>query len=123
MISQRRSINLKEYIYKGDVDNLRVKVDNIRMIKLKLATRYELKLHNVSYVLLIRRNLLSVSFLDKQGYNFYFGNGQVKFYHGDNIVGFGTLCDNLYQVDLFCTYFNSSLNVVVAPPPTTSKCA
>lgn len=104
-------------------DNSKVKVDMIEMIKLKLATRYELELQDVLYVPLIRRNLLSISLLDKQGYEFCFGNRQVKLYYRDNIVGFRTLYGNLYKFDLFSIYLNSSFNAIVAPSfSTTSKC-
>ena len=52
-------------------DSSRVKVDIKGIIKLKLATRYVLEIQEVSYVTSIRRNLLSISLLDTQGYTFF----------------------------------------------------
>ena len=46
----------------------------------------------------MRRNLLSISFLDSQGYNFLFGNNKVEMYKDGKVVGFGTLCGNLYRL-------------------------
>ena len=57
-------------MYMGDIS--RAKVDIMRIIKLKLATRYGLELQEVSYVPSIRRNCLSISLLDSQGYSFFF---------------------------------------------------
>lgn len=74
-----------------------------------------LELHDVSYILLIRRNLLYVQFLDRQWYRFIFGNENFELYKDCKFIGFGTLCDNLYQLDLFGTFLNSSLNTIVVP--------
>ena len=76
MISQRGSANLKQHVYMGD--RSRAKVDIMGIIKLKLATGYVLELQEVSYVPSIRRNLLSISLLDSQGYSFLFGNNKVE---------------------------------------------
>ena len=70
MISQRGATNLKQHVHMRD--SLRAKVDIMGTIKLKLAIGYVLELQEVSYVPSIRRNLLSISLLDSQGYNFFF---------------------------------------------------
>ena len=68
MISQRGPTNLEQHVYMGD--GSRAKLDIMGIIKLKLAIGYVLELQEVSYVPSIRRNLLSISLLDSQGYNF-----------------------------------------------------
>ena len=85
------------------------------IIKLKLAIRYVLDLQEVAYVPSIRGNLLSISLLDSQGYSFLFGNNKVEMYKDGKVVGFGTLCNNLYRIDLFNNGLNYSINFVVAP--------
>ena len=86
MISQRGPTNLVQYVYMGD--NSRAKVDIMGIIKLKLATRYILKLQEFSYVPSIRINLLSISLLDGQGYSFLFGNNKVEMYKEGKVVVF-----------------------------------
>ena len=44
-----------------------------------------------------------------------FGNKKVEMYKDGKVVGFGTLCGNLYRLDLFNNGFNYSINFVVAP--------
>ena len=68
MISQRGPTTLEHHVYMGD--SSRSKEDIMGIIKLKLDTRYVLELQEVSYVPSIRRNLLSISLLDSQGYSF-----------------------------------------------------
>ena len=78
MISQRGPTNLEQHVYMRD--SSRAKVDIMGTIKLKLAIRYVLELQEVSYVPSIRRNLLSIYFLDSQGYSFLFENNKVEMY-------------------------------------------
>ena len=93
----------------------RAKLDIMGIIKLKLAIGYVLESQEVSYVPSIRRNLLSISLLDSQGYNFLFKNNKVEMYKDGKVVGSGTLCGNLYRLDLFSNGLNYSVNFVVAP--------
>ena len=58
MISQRGPTNLEQHVYMGD--SSRAKVDIMRIIKLRFATRYVLELQEVSYVPSIKINLLSI---------------------------------------------------------------
>ena len=101
MISQRGPTNLEQHVYMGD--SSRAETDIMGITKLKLATRYILELQEVSYVPSIRRNLLYIFLLDSQGYIFLFGNNKVEMYMDGKVVGFfffGTLCGNLYRLDL-----------------------
>ena len=90
-----------------------MKVDIMGIIKLNLATRFVLELQEVFYLPLIRRNLLSISLSDSQGYSFLFANNKVEIYKDVKVVGFGTLCGNLYGLDLFNNGLNYSVNYVV----------
>ena len=77
-----------------------VKVDFFGVVKLQLSTGSFLEF-NVAYIPSIRRNLISVSLLDKCGYSFLFGNGKVVMYSDSLLISNGILCDSLYKVDLF----------------------
>ena len=100
-------------MYMGD--SSRAKVDIMGIIKLKLAIGYVLELQEIFYVPSIRRNLLFIFLLDSQGYIFLFGNNKVEMYKDGKVVGFGTLCDNLYRLDLFSNGLSYSVDSVVTP--------
>ena len=88
MVSQRGPTHLEQHVDMRD--SSRAKVDIMGIIKLKLATGYVLELQEVSYVPSIRRNLLTISLLDSQGYSFLFGNNKVEMYKDGKVVGSGT---------------------------------
>ena len=51
-----------------------------------------------------RRNLISISSLDKFGFSCSFGNNKVSLYQNSNMVGSGSLIDNLYMLDVVSSY-------------------
>ena len=61
-------------------------------------------------VLLFRRNLISISCLDKFGYCCSFGNGIVSLYLNSNIIGTGSLTDKLYKLNIKTTNGNETLH-------------
>ena len=81
-------------------DGSRVKIDFFGMIKLRLATESFLLLHDVAYIPSLRRNLISVSILDRQGYSFHFGGGKVDIFSNSVLIGNGVLFGNLYSLSL-----------------------
>lgn len=78
MINQTKPTNLQHHVYMGD--SSRAIVDIMGTIKLKLETNHVLELQEVSFVTLIRMNIIFVSLLDSQGYNFNFGNKRVELF-------------------------------------------
>jgi len=66
-----------------------------------------LLLKDVVYVPSMRRNLISVSVLDKCSYTFEFGNGKLVVYFNSIIVGSGVLYDGLYMLNLNDMFVNS----------------
>jgi hypothetical protein len=54
----------------------------------------------------IRRNLISISVLDKSGFSCSFRNNKVSLSYDSNVVGYGFLNDNLYMLDIECPYNN-----------------
>jgi len=79
-------------------------VDAIRTFRLQLKTRFYLDLFETFVVPFIRRNLLSISSLDKFSFSCSFGNNKVSLYQNSNLIGSGSLIDNLYMVDVNCSY-------------------
>lgn len=93
---------------------LKFKVEHIGTIKLILASNYVLNLSHTAFIPSIRRNLISVSILDKCGYVFYFRNGKAKIFYNSFAVGSNTLYDGLYKIEFLPTldYTSSRIYVV-----------
>ncbi|KAH9714963.1 Integrase catalytic domain-containing protein [Citrus sinensis] len=89
------------------------KVESIGVVRLHLATCHVLDLLDTAYIPSIRRNLISVSILDRCGYTFHFGDRKVYLFRNSELVGSGTLYDGLYMIDLFSRAVESSSNAHV----------
>ena len=98
MTNKRKSSKHEEFVYMGD--GSKVKVEFFGMIKLRLATKSFLLLHDVAYIPSLRRNLISISILDRQGYSFHFGGGKVDIFSNSVLIGNGVLFGNLYSLSL-----------------------
>ncbi|RVX10368.1 Retrovirus-related Pol polyprotein from transposon TNT 1-94 [Vitis vinifera] len=113
MTNKRRSSKHEECVYMGD--GSKVKVEFFGIIKLKLIIESFLLLHNVAFIPSLRRNLISVSILDRQGYTFHFGGGKVDIFSNSVLIGNAILFGNLYSLSLhhgsLCD--SSSVNSVV----------
>ncbi|RVW78353.1 Retrovirus-related Pol polyprotein from transposon TNT 1-94 [Vitis vinifera] len=113
MTNRRKPSKHEECVYMGD--GSKVKVEFFGMIKLKLIIESFLLLHNVAFIPSLRRNLISVSSLDRHGYSFHFGGGKVDIFCNSVLIGNGVLFGNLYSLNLhhglLCD--SSSVNSVV----------
>ncbi|KAK9714501.1 hypothetical protein RND81_06G099300 [Saponaria officinalis] len=98
------SVSMQGYIYVGDGKS--VEVDAIGTFRLLLRTGFYLDLEDTFVVPSFRRNLISVSLLDKSGYSCLFENKRFILSLNSNIVGTGSLCgfDNLYMLDNIASY-------------------
>jgi len=91
----------ERFIYVAD-DN-KVVVGVVGTFRLCSKTGLFLDLFETFYVLSFRRNLVSVSCLDKSGYHCSFENNKVSLFQNLNIICSIFLIDNLYKLDLnFC---------------------
>ena len=63
-------------------------------------------LNETFFVPSFRRNLVSISVLDKFGYSCYFENNKFSLFQNSNLVGTGSLSyvDNLYMLDTIASY-------------------
>ena len=93
-------------------DGKKVEVETIRKFRLLLKTRFYLDLDETFIIQTFRRNLISISGLDKSGYSCSFGYEKFSWFHDSKLVGSGSLSgyDNLYSL-YTDTSFNESLQL------------
>jgi len=103
-LNYRKPIDSERWIYVGDGKS--VEVEAIGHFRLLLCTGFYLDLKDTFVVPSFRRNLISVSYLDKSGYSCSFGNNEFSLSFNSNIIGTGSLLayDNLYLLDTVTTY-------------------
>lgn len=92
----------KRFIYVGDGN--KIAVEAIRTFRLLLKTDFQLDLIENFIAPSIRQNLISTSILDKSGYTCSFGNNKCSLSYDSNVVGYGSLNDNIYMFDIKCPY-------------------
>jgi len=108
-LSYRKPIDSKRWIYVGDRKSVKVKA--IGHFRLLLCIGFCLDLKDTFVVSSFRRNLVSISYLDKLDYLCSFGNNVFWLSFNSDIVGTGSLLvnDNLYLLDTIVSY-NESFN-------------
>jgi len=111
-LSYRKSIDYERWIYVGDGKSVEVEV--IGHFRLLLCIDFYLDLKDTFVVPSFRRNLISISYLDKLGYLCSFENNVFRLSFNSDIVGTGSLLayDNLYLLDIVASYgesFNAEL--------------
>jgi hypothetical protein len=82
-------------------NGIKAEVEVIGELPLELNNGFVLKLTDVLYVPSLRRNLISVSRLDDDGYDCHFGNGQCKIMFNNKCVGLAFRQDKLYLLSLY----------------------
>ena len=94
----------ERYIFVGD--GKKVEVEAIGTFRLLLKSGCYLDLNETYVVPSFRRNLVSISILDKFGYTCSFGNNKFSIFQNSNLVGTGSLSyvDNLYMLDTVASY-------------------
>ena len=112
VISKRGLTSLDQYMYMGD--DIRVKVDFVKVVRLQLSIENYLELQNVAYIPSIRRNLIPVPILERLGYSFLFGSRKVKLYKDSLLIGNKILCGSLYRLDFpTLPYVSTTLTVSI----------
>ena len=106
-LSFRKPNDSERYIFVGD--GKKVEVEAIETFRLFLKFGTYLDLNETYVVLSFRRNLVSISILDKFGYTCSFGNNKFSLFHNSNLVGTGSLSyvDNLYMLDTVASYYET----------------
>ena len=103
-LSCRKPNDGERYIFVGD--GKKVEVEAIETFRLLLKFGTYLDLNETFVVPLFRRNLVSMSVLNKFGYTYSFGNNKFSLFQNSNLVGTGSLSyvDNLYMLDTCASY-------------------
>ena len=92
-------------------NDLEVMVELVGDVSLVLGTGFEVVLKDTFNLPSFRRNLISVSYMDRLGFKFTFYVGKIIFMLNSQVVGNGILFDGLYKLYLDCDKISSSLNV------------
>ena len=85
-------------------DDKRVAMEAIRTFRLQLKTGFYLDLFETFVVPSFRQNFISISSLDKFGVSCSFGNNKVSLYQNSTLNSSDSLIDNLYMLDVICSY-------------------
>ena len=107
-LRSRVPIDAKRFIYMGNGNKALVEV--IGLFRLQLEFGCYLDLYETFYVPSFRWNWVFVSHLDKSGHSYSFGNGKMTLFQYSNMVGIGSLVDNLYKLNINVSHINESLH-------------
>ena len=93
-------------------DDKSAEVEAIGTFRLLLRTGFYLDLNETFIVPSFRRNLISISVLDKFGFSCLFGNSKFSHFQDSKLVGTSSLSgyDNLYLLNTIAS-FNESLHI------------
>ena len=100
--------NGERYIYVGNGNKAAVKA--IGFFRLQLDSGCTLDLDETFVVPLFRRNLISVSCMDKCGYYCSFRNGMVSLHLNSSVIGTSSLTDKLYKLNIKASNGNETLH-------------
>ena len=92
-------------------NGVKVPVVAIGTFRLFLDTDCYLDLFQTLYVPSISHNLVSMSKLDLEGYSFSFHNKIFRLFKNSSFVGFGSLWDGLYKLNLNSHFAESLLTL------------
>jgi hypothetical protein len=82
------------------VNGVQADVEAVGNISLELADGFTILLRDVLFVPSLHKNLISVSHLDKDSYECYFGHGKCAIWFKDACVSIALLHDKLYLLSL-----------------------
>jgi hypothetical protein len=91
-------------------------VEAIGELPLEISNRFTLYLHDVLYVPFMRRNMISVTRLDDNGFDCLFGKKQYLITFNDDVVGRAFMHDKLYLLSIkdFINIVSSENNMNVS---------
>ena len=81
-------------------DNRECKIRGIGKVKVQLKDGSSFVLHNVRYIPKLKRNLISLVTLEKEGYTVKMQSGKIKVINGSRVILSGAQRDNcVYSLD------------------------
>lgn len=81
-------------------NGVQAEVEAVGDVSLELADDFKLLLRDVLFAPSLHRNLISISRMDKDGFDCHFGNGKCTIYFNDQCVGVAYLYDELYLLSM-----------------------
>ena len=81
-------------------NGVEAEAEGIGDLSLELDDGFRLQLSDILYIPSLRRNLISVTRLDDDGYDCHFGNGKCQIVFNNKCVGLAFRQDKLYLVSL-----------------------
>lgn len=107
MTNLRKPVDSERLIYSGN--KIASHVEAIGICNLVLSTGFTLRLDRTFYVPNFARNLISLSGLLPFGFSFNFADSRFSIIRNSEIIGYGTLSDNLFKLGLQSdtNYYNS----------------
>ena len=93
--------NDERFVFVGNGE--RVAGEAIGTFKLHLKNEFYLDLFETFVEPLFRHNLISIPSLYKFGFCCSLGNNKVSLYQNSNLIGFGSLIDNLHMLVVICS--------------------
>jgi hypothetical protein len=91
----------ERFLYVGDGN--KVAVEAIGTFRLLFKAGCYLDLFETFVAPFVRRNLISISILDKFGFSCSFGGNKVSLSNNANVIGYESLIDNLYMLNIECS--------------------
>ena len=107
-IWSRKPSDAERFIYVGDGNA--VAVEAIGTFRLSFDTGHFVELRETYVVPSVRRNLVSISVLDKYGYSCSFGDNKFSLFLNSSLVATGLLIDNLSMLNTIASY-NDTLQI------------
>ena len=96
-LRSRKPNDAERYIFVGNGKS--VAVHAVGIFRLHFESGFHLDLEETFVVPSFRRNLVSVSALDKFGFSCSFGNSKFSLFRNSSLVVTGSLCDKLYMLE------------------------
>jgi hypothetical protein len=112
VVNSLQGLNMRRTLPRGErtirvTNGEEVKVEVIGELPLEISNSFTLHLHDVLFVPSIRKNLISVSRLDDDGFDCLFGKKHCLITFNDEVVGRAFMHDKLYLLSI-----QDSINIV-----------
>ena len=111
MTNLRKPVDSERLIYSGN--KIASRVETVGTCSLVLSSGFTLCLEKTFYVPNFARNLISISRLLPFGFSFNFSESGFSIIKNSEVIGYGTLSDNLFHLDLQNDTTHNSMHVNV----------
>ena len=109
MQNLRKPVGSEQYIYSGN--KMSSRVEAIGTCNLVLSSGFILELEKTFYVPSFSRNLISISRLVPLGFFFSFSDSGFSLSNKSKVIGYGTLSDGLFHIQLQNDFTYNSMHV------------